>query len=149
MLMIGVSLSTISCNIAGSHLTKFWNPAGSSTSSSTIKYLNLPNAGLLNSHGLHRHLLCLLCLMTCWCWCWTISFCWSSNCNNCWASCSLRTGSMMTRLRMMKYEWKHDHSISFLFPSKNLEFLLKCYVLMSSLFVVPLSLTLAISLLQY
>ncbi len=61
-------------------------------------------------------------------------------------------------LRMIKYEWNHgllypdhlsyDHSISFFFPPKMWNF---CWgvVVMSLLFVAPLSLTLAISPLQF
>ena len=74
LVILGVSLSTISSNMAGGILIKFWNDLWSSFRSSTIKRSYRPCSTLRLIHGLTQTLLCLLLLLlrlrfrSCWSW---------------------------------------------------------------------------------
>ena len=74
LVILGVSLSTISSNMAGGILIKFWNDLWSSFRSSTIKRSYRPCSTLRPIHGLTQTHLCLLLLLlrlrfrSCWSW---------------------------------------------------------------------------------
>ena len=85
LVILGVSLSTISSNMAGGILIKFLNDLWSSFRSSTIKQSYRPCSTLRPIHGLTQTLLCLLLLLlrlrfrSCWSWTSSLLCCYRRN----------------------------------------------------------------------
>ena len=105
LVILGVSLSTISSNMTGGILIKFWNDLWSSFWSSTIKRSYRPCSTLRPIHGLTHTRFCLLLLLlrlrfrSCWSWTsWLLCCCRRNTSTSClWGFIAISSGTHVQR----------------------------------------------------